>query len=154
MSPRVVFWRSFYAIVNPFRRLYWRVVQPETRGVKCLIKYQDRFLLIRLAYGHKQWTLPGGGVSKTESYEQGAIRELHEETGVRVAVLNFIGQYESRVEHKRDTVQCFYGEVNSVYTKCDALEVSEADWFSRSNFPIERGKTVDIIINLYDQWKT
>lgn len=55
-----------------------------------LLDDRDRFLLMltvssRLKIPVVQWITPGGGVEPGESHEQGAIRELFEETGLVVA---------------------------------------------------------------------
>ena len=39
------------------------------------------------------WTLPGGWVDPGESVEQGAVREVWEETGLRVSVKRLVGVY-------------------------------------------------------------
>ena len=54
-----------------------------------LIDDQDRFLLMLtvsslLDVPVVQWITPGGGVEPHESHSEGAIRELFEETGLRV----------------------------------------------------------------------
>lgn len=148
---RIIFWRGYYAITNPFRHLYWRIVQPESRGVKCLIKNGNAFLFERLAYAHKQWTLPGGGVDTKESFEEAAWRELKEETAVKPSSLTFFGQYESRMQYKHNTVQCFYGETDSNLIHCDPLEIAEAGWFRREDFPQNRSSSVDKVMKLYDE---
>ncbi|MGE3267802.1 MAG: NUDIX hydrolase [Chloroflexota bacterium] len=47
----------------------------------------DRLLLLRIEDARlpvlKFWITPGGGVEQGESFEEGAIRELWEETGIR-----------------------------------------------------------------------
>ncbi len=122
------------------------MVKPQTRGVKCLIECEGKFLLVKLAYAHKKWTLPGGGVDKHESFEDAAWRELQEETGVKPKNLEFIGEYKTIIEGKRDTVQCFYGRTDSGLFKVDKLEISEANWFFRSELPEDRYPRVDEII--------
>ena len=54
-----------------------------------LLDDQDRFLLMltvssKLKTPVVQWITPGGGVEPDETHEQGAIRELFEETGLVV----------------------------------------------------------------------
>ncbi len=150
MSPRLLFWRLFYLLTNPFQRLYWRVVKPRVRGVKCLIEKDGKFLLVKLAYAHRGWTLPGGRVERKESYEQAAWRELLEETAVRPSSLSFIGKYEHNRKGKADTIECFYGVSESDAVTVDPLEIEEAKWLLRSDFPSNRSERVDTIMKLYD----
>jgi len=65
-----------------------------------IIRPEDRFILA-ISRGHdtSNWGLPGGGVESGESYEQGAERELFEETGVSLvpgSKLHLIFEAKSR----------------------------------------------------------
>ncbi|HEX5097279.1 MAG TPA: NUDIX domain-containing protein [Acidimicrobiia bacterium] len=58
-----------------------------------VVDEHSRVLLVRLsditeAPGH--WTLPGGGIEFGEHPEAAAIRELHEETGLRGRILELL----------------------------------------------------------------
>lgn len=63
--------------------------QPKHVWVIC--KYKDQWLLTK----HKERGLefPGGKVEPGETALQGAIREIHEETGGIVDSIHYIGQY-------------------------------------------------------------
>jgi len=63
----------------------------EPKHVWIICKYEDRWLLTQ----HKERGLefPGGKVEAGETAEQGAIREIHEETGGVVEHIDYIGQY-------------------------------------------------------------
>ncbi|MCP1503717.1 ADP-ribose pyrophosphatase YjhB (NUDIX family) [Curtobacterium herbarum] len=52
----------------------------------------DRVLLARLSWPDAGlWTLPGGGVELDETVEEGAVREVLEETGYDVVVEELLG---------------------------------------------------------------
>ena len=48
-------------------------------------------LLVKQKRGRKLWSLPGGKIEPTEALEQGLIREVREETSLRVKYCDFIG---------------------------------------------------------------
>lgn len=70
------------------------------KHVWVICRYMDKWLLTR----HKDRGLefPGGKVEKGETAEEGAIREVKEETGGVIDHIHYVGQYF--VEGKRDHV--------------------------------------------------
>lgn len=138
--------RTWYILVNPLRKTYWFIFRPKTKGVKCLIENSERFLLTRLGYAHKKWTVPGGGVKKNETWEAAIRREVFEEVGITLGEIREIGEYNNVVEYKRDTVHVFHAIVPSAEFKIDGMEVVEAQWFSRTDFPADRVTRVDKLI--------
>jgi ADP-ribose pyrophosphatase YjhB (NUDIX family) len=141
--------KIFYKIINPFRTAYRFVFRPRTKGVKCLIESNGRFLMIRNSYGHRQWTFPGGGIDRNELPERAAQREAQEEVGVQVANPVLLGEYFSARQYKRDTIYCFYSRVHTDYFKIDNDEVSEASWFAENDIPELRSGAVEKVLNLY-----
>ena len=66
------------------------VIRP---GVNAIIFNGNREVLLEKRSDNGFWGLPGGGIDVGESVEQGAIREVFEETGLRVRVKRMIGIY-------------------------------------------------------------
>lgn len=130
-----VFINLFWNTINPFRRLYWFIFRPQTRGVKVLIVWQEKILLTRLGYAHREWTIPGGGVHIHESYEEAARREIKEEVGITLGDIKKVGEYKSNKEYKRDTVVCFLTEVSNPTFRVDGIEIAEAGWYTPSTLP-------------------
>ncbi|MEI8174640.1 MAG: NUDIX hydrolase [bacterium] len=145
--------KTFWFFVNPFRKIYLFIVRPNTRGVKCLVENNGKFLFVKLNYAHHKWTIPGGGVGKNESFIDSAIREVKEEAGIDILSPIFIGRYESRKEYKKDVVEVYLGNSDRIDTKVDPIEIEKAEWFTRNNIPENRSSSVDKIFEFYDEYK-
>jgi 8-oxo-dGTP diphosphatase len=98
---------------------------------------QDRHVLLVRKAGNR-WTLPGGKVEPGETAAEAAIRELHEETGLRVEGLVYVMVLESggtrhyvyevsvqnlhQVRPHNEIVDCIWHPLETVHN----LDVSEA----------------------------
>ncbi len=140
-----------YRIINPIRRVYWFVVRPNTRGTKCLLENNNSFLLVRLNYAHRKWTLPGGGVNKKETFKDAAIRETKEEVGIDIVNPTLIGTYTRDIEYKKDTVEVYHANTETTDFYLDPVEIKEAKWFSRDSLPQDRQQSIDMIFEMYDR---
>jgi ADP-ribose pyrophosphatase YjhB (NUDIX family) len=130
-----------YKTINSMRRIYWFIFRPHTQGVKCLIECNEEYLLIQTSYSGKYWTLPGGGVRRSESPEEATNREVREELGIMIVGLKEVGRYESNAEYKKDTIHLFYGSVSGKDFKPNA-EVSKAQWFEKGSLPNEQSRAL------------
>lgn len=61
------------------RLFYYYLFKPKSRGAKCLIIKDDKYLLIKNTYTKNYWNLPGGGCKRNESPEKAIRREIMEE---------------------------------------------------------------------------
>ena len=129
------FRKAFWFIVSPIRKFYWFIFRPKTKGVKCMIQWQDKILFVRISYAHKGWTVPGGGVDKDETFEQAVRREVKEEVGIILGEVKMFREYITTKEYKIDTVQCFWSKVERSDFKIDNTEIVEAKWSDINNIP-------------------
>ncbi len=91
----------------------------------------DRLLLVRRGRGPAagEWALPGGRVEFGETMVEALVREVKEETGLDVAVGDYIGHVEVLGDHDHFVIHDFYAtafETEPVRAGDDAQEVA---WF-------------------------
>jgi len=67
-------------------------------GSYAVIRIDEKYLICYNKW-RKQWELPAGGREQNETPKQCAMRELFEETGQKVADLQFIGLLQSKHAH-------------------------------------------------------
>jgi 8-oxo-dGTP pyrophosphatase MutT (NUDIX family) len=147
------FIRTVLNIGHLAMRLYWFIVRPQTRGVKVLIQHGNLFLFVRLSYAHKSWTFPGGGVNSNETFEEAAIREVKEETGIRLHALTKISEYKTTVEYKHVTVAIFHSSTTIDLFEIDGIEISEACWAPIDSPPIPTARGVIDTKKMYNDFK-
>jgi ADP-ribose pyrophosphatase YjhB (NUDIX family) len=107
-------------------------------GVSALVVNGDgEILLLRHTYrGNRPWGLPGGGLKHGESLEECLLREVREETGLKVEIMHMLS---GAAHPDRLLVDIIYscrplpGETLDVF-KPNA-EVAEARWFNCDELP-------------------
>ena len=122
-------------------------------GVCTLVKTRhDEYLLVRHTYdlpGIKEtnWTTPCGKVEKGESFEEAAVREIFEETGMdaRITGLYKVFHYDHLWEGERKAewyVVVFHGEAVFEPDRHESKEIAEVRKFRKLpiNFAGELGK--------------
>lgn len=84
-----------------------------------------------------QWALPGGFLKDDERLEDGARRELEEETGLQVKNLHQLRVFDSpdRDPRGRTISIPFYGEVDSEEIVKGADDAAKAEWFDLNELP-------------------
>lgn len=126
-------------LLDPLYRLQrrlWRILRPNTRGVKVMLfSDSNELLLVRNTYGRTDlFLLPGGGVNRFEEPEKAAAREVKEELGCGVEALRFVSLHVSFFEGKRDTIHLYRARVAGT-VRADGVEVAEARFFALDDLP-------------------
>src|ERR671937_1482887 len=102
--------RAGYRAAHVGQRVYWFLLRPHTRAVKCVVREGDAVLFVRHAYGDRSsWELPGGGIKRGEDPRDAAAREAREELGIELSDWRALGGGQARGHGKRTTVICFEG---------------------------------------------
>ena len=127
--------RMGYRIAYWLLRLYWFVLRPRVRGVKCLLTDGERILLVRHTYGDRNWDLPGGTMRRRELPVDAARREISEELGLEITHWEALGELSSYVYFRHDRLYCFRAELNDPQIELDLGELSTARWFPRDETP-------------------
>lgn len=110
----------------------------DVQGVRIIIMQDRLVVLVSHWYAPWVWTLPGGGVEKDETPEQAAMREVEEETGLKIKSLaGEIGTYTGSMG-KRDKVRVFYtGDFEGNLSLMPSFEIMGKSWFDIDNLPEE-----------------
>ncbi len=82
--------------------------------------------------GRGRWAIPAGFVDAGEIVEEGAAREVWEETAIRVEPTGLVGVYS---EAGAPIVFVVYAGSNTVDEAVAGPEASAVDWFSPDQLP-------------------
>lgn len=102
---------------------------------RLIIICDDEVLVVKGWLGGGWWGLPGGGLHSGEVPEDGAIRELYEETGIEVNATKlqkiFVGKI--RTEHKLHYTVYAYGVrlKNKPEVILQKFELTHVEWMSQ-----------------------
>jgi 8-oxo-dGTP pyrophosphatase MutT (NUDIX family) len=141
--------RLAFRVGHRVLRVYWWVVRPKKRGVKCVLVRDGQILLVRHTYGDgSRWDVPGGGVKRREEPGEAARREMREELGIDVTDWTYLGELFARIDGRRDQLWCFTSEIGDHEIELDRAEIAEAGWFRRDRLPERTAKYVGRIASL------
>ncbi|HET9105401.1 MAG TPA: NUDIX domain-containing protein [Solirubrobacteraceae bacterium] len=138
--------RLGYRLAYRALQVLWFVRRPRKRGVKCLITFQGRILLVRHTYGQRAWDLPGGGIKAGEPPLQAARREMQEELGLGDAPWRPAGELRGTDSFRHDAIHCFRAELTSPDLTRDPVELAAADWFALDALPPDLSRYVPLFL--------
>lgn len=99
-----------------------------------LIVKDNEVLLVRITYGANKgyWMLPGGFVEEGESFEEAAIREVREETGINAVPTRLVGVrtgFKDRQDDREHGIYfIFEMEAVSGELTADGAEIAEVKY--------------------------
>lgn len=123
------FWLS-----RPALRVYLR----KTERTRVIITAEGKVLLVKTWLGSGDWMLPGGGIHKDEEPAAAAIREVYEETGIRLqpADLKFSQSLLPREYNLTFKCSVFTAELAAALPlKAQKGEIIEVAWFNLKDLP-------------------
>ena len=78
------------------------------KAVSCggVVIYRNKILLLYKNFRNRYegWVLPKGTVEAGEEYKETALREVHEETGVKASAIKYVGKSQYTFTVPEDTV--------------------------------------------------
>lgn len=97
----------------------------------------EHVLLVRHTYVDG-WHLPGGGVSRGESFQDALVRELREECALTPKAYDLFGVYYSDRTGKRDHIAIFVvRQFEAIPGRRPDGEILESGFFDLKNLPNE-----------------
>jgi 8-oxo-dGTP pyrophosphatase MutT (NUDIX family) len=112
----------------------------QTIGVfAAIFDESGRILCVRMNYGTRGWSTPGGRLESGESPLAALRREVLEETGLEIEPGALIGVYAKRSQN--DVVLCFHAKVLRQNGWQPNGEISELGYFSAAEIPSPMTKT-------------
>lgn len=113
-----------------------------TVDIIVICKFEDKMKILLIQRGNEpfknKWAFPGGFIEMDETLEESAVRELHEETGLRGVKLEQFKTYgdPGRDPRGRTVSVVYYGFTdikNSIVAGAD--DAKNAGWFSPDEIP-------------------
>lgn len=122
--------RTVFTFLNGLRLSLRKVTGPGRPGVHAIpLTASGKVVLVRLTYA-PGWRVPGGGLKRAESAEQGMLRELREEIG-----LLSHGTIERLEEVRPGDRSAFFLVRDVAYRPRRSFEVAEVREFDPARLP-------------------
>ena len=115
---------AFWALL-PALHIYLRI----GRRTRVAVTHDKHLLVVKPWLGNGKWSLPGGGVHRSENPTQAVKRELFEETGVKADKLQLVQTLRYRQSGLRFDYDLFlHKQYEHASIRKQAWELVEAAW--------------------------
>lgn len=87
------------------RRGAWAMIEATSCGG--VVIFRGKILLLYKSFKNKydSWVLPKGTVEEGEEYQETALREVYEETGVKASLIKYVGKSQYTFSVPEDVVE-------------------------------------------------
>jgi 8-oxo-dGTP diphosphatase len=101
-------WRTAMRVAYRAQLAWWLVRRPVIQGAYVAVWHGERVLVIRNSY-RRRMSFPAGGLARGESTLDAAVRELHEEVGIRAGAheLTYYGEIVHSSHYAEDHAHIF-----------------------------------------------
>lgn len=101
-----------------------------------IVNDHGEVLLVKTHYRSDTWELPGGQVEEGESLHHALVREVYEETGLKIVPLGVTGVYYNATDHI--LVVVFRAKYEEGELDIQPQEIKEANFFLLNNKNISK----------------
>ncbi len=125
-----------------------------TRRTRVLVICEDEILVVRGWLADDKWYLPGGGLHSGEEKEAGAIRELYEETKLKLkpSELNYLGPVKAHTHGLSFWYESFYVVLNAKpKVERQKWEISDIAWIGIDR--LSKTNATSAVLDSLSAWK-
>lgn len=115
-------------------------------GVGGIVFQEDRVLLVKRGKdpGRGKWSIPGGAVDIGEAVERAVKREIEEETGLHVEVLDLVAVFERILPDPQGKILYHYVVLDYLCRVREGLLKAASDAIEAGFFPLNQMSVLEL----------
>lgn len=144
--------RALLPLAHRVRHRWRRWRKAPIAGVGVIITNPaGAILLLRHSYGPAVWALPGGGMGAREDARAAAAREMREELGLALDMLEPVAVIEEVISGSPHTAHIF-AATTAAAPLPDGREILAARFFVPDDLPPDLGRTTAARLAIWRDW--